>query len=189
MKLLYVDTSALFKCYVEEDESEAVLTRMEDAPRVGTSLITRVEVAAALAQAVRRQRMDQDEARAAEREFLNEWDDFTRIGFTDAFAAQAGDLAWRHDLRGYERHMSDLRVQRVRKGFRRKTVLGKKHRFSVKVVGQPSEWAEKYAVLREWSVDRDLPSPDCGGSRLRSGRVRISAPLRSGRTPPRAGRE
>lgn len=37
MRLLYVDTSALFKRYVEEDESEAVLARMEDAPEVGTA--------------------------------------------------------------------------------------------------------------------------------------------------------
>ena len=34
MKLLYADTSALFKRYVEEDESEAVLERMEEAPTV-----------------------------------------------------------------------------------------------------------------------------------------------------------
>ncbi len=47
MKLLYVDTSALFKRYVEEDESEAVLARMEEAQTVGTVLITRVEAAAA----------------------------------------------------------------------------------------------------------------------------------------------
>ena len=38
MKLLYVDTSALFKRYVEEDESEAVLGRMEEAPVVGSRL-------------------------------------------------------------------------------------------------------------------------------------------------------
>ena len=29
-------------------------------------------------------------------------DDFTRIGVTDALVAQAGDLAWQHDLRGYD---------------------------------------------------------------------------------------
>ena len=67
MTLLYADTSALFKRYVEEDESEAVLARMEEASTVGTVLITRVEVAAALAMAVRAQRMDQDEAHEAER--------------------------------------------------------------------------------------------------------------------------
>ena len=47
MTLLYVDTSALFKRYVEEDQSEAVLARMEEAPTVGTVLITRVEAATA----------------------------------------------------------------------------------------------------------------------------------------------
>ena len=70
MKLLYVDTSALFKRYVQEDESEAVLARMEEAPAVGTALITHVEVAAALAQAVRQERMGRSEAREAEQEFL-----------------------------------------------------------------------------------------------------------------------
>lgn len=102
MRLLYVDTSALFKRYVEEDESEAVLARMEEAPVVGTALITRVEVAAALARAVRRQLINLDEAQDAEREFLNEWDDFTRIGMTEALASRAANLAWRHDLRGYD---------------------------------------------------------------------------------------
>ena len=75
---------------------------MEDATTVGTALITQVEVAAALAQAVRQQRMDRDEAKEAEREFLDEWADFTRIGVTDALAARAGALAWQHDLRGYD---------------------------------------------------------------------------------------
>ena len=102
MKLLYVDTSALFKRYVEEDESDAMLARMEGAPTVGTALITRVEVAAALAKAVREQRMNQDAAEEAQREFLDEWVDFTRIGVTDALAARAGNLAWEHGLRGYD---------------------------------------------------------------------------------------
>ena len=102
MRLLYVDTSALFKRYVEEEDSEAVLARMEEAPVVGTALITRVEVAAALAQAVRQQRMVRNDAQEAEQEFLDDWDDFTRIGVTDALAARAGNLAWQHDLRGYD---------------------------------------------------------------------------------------
>ncbi len=109
MRLLYVDTSALFKRYVEEDDSDAVLERMEEAPVVGTALITRVEVAAALAQAVRHQRMGRNEAQDAQREFLNEWEDFARIGMTDALAARAGDLAWRHDLRATMPHNSPPR--------------------------------------------------------------------------------
>ena len=53
MTLLYLDTSALFKRYVEEAGSEALLVRTEDAPAVGTALFTRVEGVAALAKAVR----------------------------------------------------------------------------------------------------------------------------------------
>ena len=76
--LLYLDTSALFKRYVEEAGSEALLGRIEDAPAVGTALITRVEVAAALAKAVRDDRMPSAEAREAESDFLDDWADFTR---------------------------------------------------------------------------------------------------------------
>ena len=81
--LLQLDTSALFKRYVEEAESEALLGRIEDAPAVGTALITRVEGAAALAKAVRDDRTLSAEAREAERDFLDDWADFTRIGLTD----------------------------------------------------------------------------------------------------------
>ena len=69
MTLLYLDTSALFKRYVEEAESGALLGRVEDAAAVGTALITRVEVAAALAKAVRDGRMPSTEAREAESNF------------------------------------------------------------------------------------------------------------------------
>ena len=102
MTLLYMDTSALFKRYVEEHDSEAVLARIDEAPAVGTAVITRVEVAAALAKAVRAQRLDRNEAEDAEQEFLGDWDDFTRIGVTEALVGRAGDLAWRHNLRGYD---------------------------------------------------------------------------------------
>ena len=92
----------MFKRYVVEAESEALLGRIEDAPAVGTALITRVEVAAALAKAVRDGRMPSAEAREAENDFLDDWADFTRIGLTDDVAARAGGLAWKHDLRGYD---------------------------------------------------------------------------------------
>ena len=102
MRFLYLDTSALFKRSVEEAESEAVLAWIDAAAAVGTALITRVEVAAALARAVRDDRMELAEARDAERDFLDDWTDFTRIGLTEKLAGRAGDLAWKHDLRGYD---------------------------------------------------------------------------------------
>ena len=46
--------------------------------------------------------MEPAEARDAERDFLDDWADFTRVGLTDDLAARAGDLAWKHGLRGYD---------------------------------------------------------------------------------------
>ncbi len=100
--MLYMDSSALVKRYVQEAESPAVVARIESAPIIGTALITRVEVPAALKKAVRTGDMDRDEAEEAHREFLEDWPDLTRIGVTEALAARAGDLAWLHDLRAYD---------------------------------------------------------------------------------------
>ena len=100
--MLYMDSSALVKRYVEEEESPAVVARIAGAAIVGTSLITRIEVPAALKKAVRTGHMDPDEAEEAHREFLEDWPDLTRIRVTDALAARAGDLAREHDLRAYD---------------------------------------------------------------------------------------
>ena len=61
MTFVYVDTSALVKRYVAETDAEAVDAVMNNALRVGTSLITRTEVAAALAKAVRQGRLREAE--------------------------------------------------------------------------------------------------------------------------------
>ena len=75
---------------------------MEEASTVGKVLVTRVEAAAALARAVRERRIDQCQAHEAEREFLDDWGDFARIGVTDALTARAEGLAWHCDLRGLD---------------------------------------------------------------------------------------
>ncbi len=61
MTLLYRDTSVLLKRYVDPAESEALLGRIQYAPAVGTALITRLEVAAALAKGARPRAISLDE--------------------------------------------------------------------------------------------------------------------------------
>ena len=102
MTFVYVDTSALVKRYVAETDAEAVDAVMNEALRVGTSLITRTEVAAALAKAVRQGRLREVEGRQAHQRFLEEWWDFTRVPVTDTLAARADELIWNHGLRGYD---------------------------------------------------------------------------------------
>ena len=102
MTFLYLDTSALVKCYIAEDGSDDVIALMADAAAVATSLVTRTEVAAALAKAVRDDRVDEDEAQRARRKFLREWPDFGRVPVSDALVERADTLAWEHGLRAYD---------------------------------------------------------------------------------------
>jgi predicted nucleic acid-binding protein len=99
---LYLDTSALVKCYVAEAGSDEVIAVMARADAVASSLVTRTEVSAAIAKAVRSRVLDADSGRLAHRRFLHEWPDFWRMPVTDALVARADTLAWNHGLRAYD---------------------------------------------------------------------------------------
>lgn len=102
MTFLYLDTSALLKRYVEEEGSDRVVTAIARADAVVTSLVTRTEVSAAIAKAVRRRVLTDDDGRRAHRRFLHEWPDFWRMPVTEVLAARADSLAWDHGLRAYD---------------------------------------------------------------------------------------
>jgi predicted nucleic acid-binding protein len=100
--ILYFDTSALVKRYVEEQGSSDVLDWMDDSELNGTALVTRVEVAAAITCAVRRQVVSQKHARQFLGMFHKEWVNFTRLPITEPLVARADALACEHNLRGYD---------------------------------------------------------------------------------------
>lgn len=99
---LYLDTSALVKRYVAEENSEDVAALMDGAAAVGTAFITQTEMAAALARAVREDRLTNEDGRRAHENFLQEWPDFGRVPLTDTLFALADGLAWDHSLRAYD---------------------------------------------------------------------------------------
>lgn len=99
---VYVDASALVKRYVTEVASPEVVALTTGAEAVATTLITRVEVAAALARAVRAGVLDDVGGRRAQRRFSREWPDMMRVPVTEALVARAEALAWAHGLRGYD---------------------------------------------------------------------------------------
>jgi predicted nucleic acid-binding protein len=98
----YLDASALVKRYVTEAGSDEVIELTAKAPAVATALISRAEVAAALARAVRLGVLDDEGGRRAQKRFGREWPDFVRIPVTEALVARAETLAWEHALRGYD---------------------------------------------------------------------------------------
>ena len=98
--IAYLDASALVKRYVDERGSPETLAFAARADVVATSLISRAEVAAALAKAVRAKLLEADEAREAQRAFAAQWPDIARIPATEALVPRAETLAWEYGLRG-----------------------------------------------------------------------------------------
>ena len=100
--ILYAAASTLVKRYVAERGSDAVSALLAEAAVVATSIVSRAEVGAALAGAVRRGVVDDAGGRRAQRRFTREWPGLARIPVTEALVARADSLAWEHDLRGYD---------------------------------------------------------------------------------------
>lgn len=100
--ILYLDASALVKRYVEEEGSEAVAAWLQESETPATALITRVEVAAALAKAVRMKVLNEKGSKAALAAFVEDWPNLVRVPLTEGLAARAASLAVRHGLRGYD---------------------------------------------------------------------------------------
>ena len=100
--VLYLDTSALVKCYVTESGSVETNAAVEEAHMIGTVVISRVEMSAAFAKAVRTGSLMKKDARAALEKFRAEWKDLVRIQVTDSLVNRADACAWEHGLRGYD---------------------------------------------------------------------------------------
>jgi len=99
---LYLDTSALVKRYLVEQGSSETIELVGRAELVATSLISRTEVAAAVAKAVRLGWHSAEIGRSAQGTFLSHWPDFVRIPVTEALLSRADTLAWDYALRGYD---------------------------------------------------------------------------------------
>lgn len=100
--ILYLDASALVKRYVAERGSAEVDRIIRDANIVGTGLISRAEVSAALAKAVRVGSLEPKEATAALNAFRKDWQDLVRVAVSEAVVVRADMLAWHYGLRGYD---------------------------------------------------------------------------------------
>jgi uncharacterized protein len=100
--ILYLDASALVKKYVTEPGTATVNAAISATNMIGTSLLTRAEVAAALAKAVRMGWITAGDGMNAAERFRTEWPHLFRIVTTEALVAHADELAWMYGLRGYD---------------------------------------------------------------------------------------
>lgn len=102
MPIIYLDTSALVKKYVDESGSSDVQKLIKSADHSGTSWITRTEMAAALSRAVRMKLFSASEAEVAWNKFLDEWSALSRLKVSGQIIDHAASLAWAYPLRGYD---------------------------------------------------------------------------------------
>ena len=100
--IVYLDSSALVKRYVLERGTDVVRKAVAGSDMAGMAEISRAEVSAALAKAVRMEILEAGEASACRRAAHEDWRDLARIQVTEAVAARADDLAWELGLRGYD---------------------------------------------------------------------------------------
>ena len=99
---LYLDTSALLKLYVEEDDSDFVEGAVQDAETTVTSIMTYVETRAAFSRRRRDGSLTLADYHRVVREFEREWERYFVIPVTDSLIKSAGKLAETHGLRGYD---------------------------------------------------------------------------------------
>jgi predicted nucleic acid-binding protein len=100
--MAYLDASALVKRYLVERGSRETIALTAESELIATSIISRAEVAAGFAKAVRAHLVTQERARSAQRSFAGDWPDLVRMPVTEALVERAETLAWDHGLRGYD---------------------------------------------------------------------------------------
>lgn len=100
--IVYLDASALVKRYVAESGSAQVESLIAAARATGTAVVSRAEVAAALARAARVGLITRDGATKALGAFNSDWEHLIRLQLGEPLAARAATLAWEHGLRGYD---------------------------------------------------------------------------------------
>ena len=100
--ITYLDTSALVKAYVREVGSEEVMQLIRVATAVGTSHLSKAEMAAAMAMAARQKNVNVIEAKQAWQEFQADWRTLYKIAVSEIAVDRAASLAWEYGLRGYD---------------------------------------------------------------------------------------
>ena len=100
--ILYVDTSALVKLYVEETDSPSVRTWVEAASAVLTVRIAYAEARAAFARLRREGALTRPQLRRLVTHLDEDWSRYSIIEATESVVRRAGVLAERYALRGYD---------------------------------------------------------------------------------------
>lgn len=100
--ITYLDTSALVKHYVSELGSSEVRSAIQSTTVLGSGLIARAEMVAALAKLHRMEVLSSQIVQQYVLRFHEDWQGMVKIGLSADIVGHAGELAWQYGLRGYD---------------------------------------------------------------------------------------
>ncbi|MFQ5345292.1 MAG: type II toxin-antitoxin system VapC family toxin [Mariprofundus sp.] len=100
--ILYLDTSALVKAYVEEAHSRDVLQGMNVARASASHKVAYVEALAAFARLQRDHVLSEPEWEALKLGFTQDWENYLQIDTTGPLLVHAAELAEAFALRAYD---------------------------------------------------------------------------------------
>ena len=101
--IVYFDTSALIKRYLQEVDSNKVNNLLNEPEHLfGSIVITQVEMSAAFQKAARMKITSLAKVSEIWGDFLDHWKSFTRLRVTAGTIEKASDIAWNYGLRGYD---------------------------------------------------------------------------------------
>lgn len=100
--ICYLDTSALVKIYVQEEGSDQVSSLVNNSMVIATCKIAFAEARAAFARSYREGLLEQHDYQRIINSFLNDWSRYLVLEISDTLVMLAGDLAEKHQLRGFD---------------------------------------------------------------------------------------
>ena len=100
--MIYLDTSALIKRFVNEKGSSLVQSLLRQPEGVATAKIAYAEVFAGLARKLREGNIPKNMHALACRQFERDWPAYLRVDLQDNVLFLARDLIQRHPLRGFD---------------------------------------------------------------------------------------
>lgn len=100
--IVYLDTSAFLKLYLDEKDSQATRRLVDAAVAVCAHVITYAEMCAAFAQAVRTRRLTEADRAYQKDCFDADWDALQVLPVDEPLVRRAGRLAEEFELRGFD---------------------------------------------------------------------------------------
>lgn len=97
--ILYLDTSALAKLYLDEEHSDQARRWSEEAEALATSRVALAELAAAIARRWREGDLSDDEVELLRAALSDDWEHLVVVHVDEHRAAE---LAFEHELRGFD---------------------------------------------------------------------------------------